>query len=508
MVRLHVELDPAQHSRFEGTVAIEIEVSEATRQIELHAVDLQVRQPRVVDADGNVFEPVLRPDPKRQRLGLKLSRPLPPGEARVELAFSGELRGDLCGLYGVKVGERRYAFTQLEPADARKFFPCFDEPSMKARWEISVTAPSRDVAISNAPVARRKKHADGRTTTFFERTPPLSSYLIALAVGPLERSRPRRVGETEIRTWHVPGKRTLSAFGLEAAAQTLARLERYFGMPYPYAKLDLVAVPDFEFGAMENAGAVFFRETLLLLDETTATLAEKKRAAEVICHELAHMWYGDLVTMAWWDDLWLNEAFATWMAFHVVDQWKPEWCMWQDFQHHRAAALDLDALRNTHPIYTPVAYPRGGERELRPDHVREGRVGRTDARALSRCERPSAREYARYIRRHAEGERRGLRPVDRALRGGGARPSSRSCARGSSRRATPCVRHRNRRRARGGGNAFALSRRSASASAPTRKCATAGGGSTRWPVPWVGRALTGARGKGVTLARHLAVEAP
>ena len=154
-----------------------------------------------------------------------------------------------------------------------------------------------------------------------------------------------KLGRTPIRVWHAPGKRRLTGFALEAARASLARLERYFGLPYPYAKLDLVAVPDFEFGAMENAGAVFFRETLLLLDPATATLAERKRAAEVIAHELAHMWYGDLVTMAWWDDLWLNEAFATWMAFSVVDDWQPAWRMWHDFQHGRSAALELDALR-------------------------------------------------------------------------------------------------------------------------------------------------------------------
>ncbi len=176
-------------------------------------------------------------------------------------------------------------------------------------------------------------------------------------MGELAASEPVHCGETEIRVWHVPGKERLVQFGLEAARETLARLEAYFALPYPYEKLDLVAVPDFEAGAMENAGAVFFRETLLLVDPETATLSEKKRAAEVICHELAHMWYGDLVTMAWWDDLWLNEAFATWMAFHVVDAWKPEWKMWNDFQHHRAAALGLDALTETHPIYVKVRTP-------------------------------------------------------------------------------------------------------------------------------------------------------
>src|SRR5206468_2946912 len=183
---------------------------------------------------------------------------------------------------------------------------------------------------------------------------PLSTYLLALAVGRLEASAPRQLGPVPIRVWHVPGKGRLVGFALEAAAEALGRLQDYFDIPYPYGKLDLVAVPDFEAGAMENAGAVFFRETLLLLDPATASLAERKRAAEVIAHELAHMWYGDLVTMAWWDDLWLNEAFATWMAYRVVDDWRPEWRMWQGFEHDRASALAMDALANTHPIYARV----------------------------------------------------------------------------------------------------------------------------------------------------------
>ena len=154
---------------------------------------------------------------------------------------------------------------------------------------------------------------------------------------------------------------------------------------------------------MENAGAVFFRETLLLLDPATASLPERKRAAEVIAHELAHMWYGDLVTMAWWDDLWLNEAFATWMAYRVVDDWKPEWRMWQDFEHDRAGALALDALASTHPIYAPGAQRRGGDRELRLDHLREGRRGRAHARALPRRRRASATACGATCERHREG---------------------------------------------------------------------------------------------------------
>ena len=256
---------------------------------------------------------------------------------------------------------------------------------------------------------------------------------------PSVRSRPRRrcsVGRTPIRVWHAPGKRRLTAFALEAARASLARLERYFDLPYPYAKLDLVAVPDFEFGAMENAGAVFFRETLLLLDPATATLAERKRAAEVIAHELAHMWYGDLVTMAWWDDLWLNEAFATWMAFSVVDDWKPAWRMWHDFQHGRSAALELDALRHTHPIYCEV---RTAEEANANFDLITYEKGASVVRMLERylgpapsgaaCA-PTSAAIARATRARPTSGARSPRPR--------ASPSKPWPARGSSRRAIRC----------------------------------------------------------------------
>jgi len=225
---------------------------------------------------------------------------------------------------------------------------------------------------------------------------------VALAVGELEASRTVKLGPTPIRVWHVPGKRRLTAFALECAKETLSRLEKYFDLPYPYEKLDLVAVPDFEAGAMENAGAVFFRETLLLVDPKAVTLAEKKRVAEVVCHELAHMWYGDLVTMAWWDDLWLNEAFATWMAFAIVDDWKPEWKMWLDFQHYRGAALNLDALDNTHPIYVEVKTPAEATENF--DLITYEK-GASVVRMIENWLGPAAfrRGVRRYVRAHAEG---------------------------------------------------------------------------------------------------------
>jgi puromycin-sensitive aminopeptidase len=406
---------------FSGEVRIALRLQRARREIVLHAADLAI-----TSASAHVGGQEIKARTSAQRadeaVTLRFAKPLPAGEAVVALSWTARLNEHLRGFYKASALGRRYAFTQCEAADARRILPCFDEPSFKARFRVAVVARDGEVVVSNAPVEREEPVAGGRLVRF-ALTPPLSTYLLAIAVGPLEASAVRQQGDTPIRLWHVPGKGHLTALGLEAAAESLRRLEDYFGQPYPYGKLDLVAVPDFEAGAMENAGAVFFRETLLLLDPATASVAERKRAAEVIAHELAHMWYGDLVTMAWWDDLWLNEAFATWMAYRVVDDWRPEWRMWQGFEHDRGGALALDALANTHPIYAPVrsvaeatenfdaiTYEKGAavvrmiEHYLGPDAFRDGvrlymrrhREGNTVAADLWRAlEEASGKEVTR-----------------------------------------------------------------------------------------------------------------
>jgi len=495
-VELQVELDPAANDRYRGEVAIRITLARATRRLRLHAVDLKVSRARV-ELEGATLAARCTPQPSVGMVELALARPIPAGPAILRLAFSGRLRRDLCGLYAARSGSHRFAFTQLEATDARKFFPCFDEPAMKARFRIAVTTARTNRVVSNAPVLSTRRLPAGRKQVCFEETPPLSTYLVALAVGPLEASAPVKLGRTPIRVWHAPGKRRLTAFALEAARASLARLERYFGLPYPYAKLDLVAVPDFEFGAMENAGAVFFRETLLLLDPATATLAERKRAAEVIAHELAHMWYGDLVTMAWWDDLWLNEAFATWMAFSVVDDWKPAWRMWHDFQHGRAAALELDALRHTHPIYCQV---RTAEEANANFDLITYEKGASVVRMLERyLGQASFRRGVRaYIRRHREGNTRAA-DLWRALSEASGEPVEAMARAWIEQAGYPVVsisraRERGRWRLTLSQSRFGLRR----AARPRR-------GSERWPIPWVGR--IGGGGGRPRLQRKLLVAA-
>jgi len=396
---LHLEPD-LEGGSFRGEVRIALRLARPRAEIVLHATEITIER-AAAHGGGREMPARVRLSRADETAALRFARPLAAGEATLALRFGGRLNQHLRGLYAASADGRPYAFSQCEAADARRILPCFDEPSFKARFRVAVRVREGETAVSNGPVEREDPVPGGRILRFAE-TPPLSTYLLALAVGRLEASAPRLCGPVPIRVWHVPGKGRLTDFGLEAAAEALGRLQDYFDIPYPYGKLDLVAVPDFEAGAMENAGAVFFRETLLLLDPATASLTERKRAAEVIAHELAHMWYGDLVTMAWWDDLWLNEAFATWMAYRVVDDWRPEWRMWQGFEHDRASALAMDALANTHPIYARVrsvaeatqnfdaiTYEKGAavvrmiEHYLGPDAFRDG--------------------VRRYMRRHREG---------------------------------------------------------------------------------------------------------
>jgi puromycin-sensitive aminopeptidase len=355
---LHLEPDLADWT-FTGREAIEVHLARATRRVTLHAVDLAVTEAwATVGGRRWPCPATVEPQPTREAVVLRFAEPLPAGRATLHLAFRGTIGTGLRGLYRAEVDGRRYAFTQFESTDARRAFPCFDEPAFKARFALSVTIPTDLVAISNAPVQREAPGPrPGTRTVYFAPTPRMSTYLVALAVGALEATAPVMVRGVPVRVWTVPGKTGLGAFALEAAAAALERLERYFGVRYPYGKLDLLAVPDFEAGAMENSGAIFFRETALLCDPATASLAARKRIALVVAHEIAHQWFGNLVTMQWWDDLWLNEAFATWIEFRTIDDWRPEWEVWVDFQQEKAAPFATDALASTRPIRATVKHP-------------------------------------------------------------------------------------------------------------------------------------------------------
>ncbi|MFP2912437.1 M1 family metallopeptidase, partial [Pyxidicoccus sp. 3LFB2] len=334
---------------FSGQQTIELELAEPATEIILHAIALQLGEV-TFRAGGEQRRPAsLQPMAQSETVVLRFDAPLPAGAASLEVAWTGRFTEGLRGLY--QAG--KVAATQFEAADARRLFPSFDEPLFKAKWALTVRVPPGLTVLGNGPVVKEETQGGLHAVTFQE-TEVLSSYLVALVVGPLVGTAEEKIQGVPVRTWSLPEKAHLTRFGQDVALAVLPRLQDYFGLPYAFTKVDQVGIPDFEAGAMENAGLITYREVALLLDPATAPLSVQKRVAEVVTHELAHQWFGNWVTMVWWDDLWLNEAFATWMAFKIVDQWRPEWRMWLDFDAHRASALHLDALKSTHPIHGEV----------------------------------------------------------------------------------------------------------------------------------------------------------
>jgi len=334
---------------FAGDAELTLAVELPVRSIVLHAVELDVSHAEVHSADG-VLGARVHALPLSETVVLDLDAELPKGEARLFLRWSGRFTAGLRGLY--LAGP--VAATQFEAADARRVFPCFDEPAFKCSWALTVKVPPKLVALSNGRVLAEEVDPPHRKVRFAE-TEVLPSYLVALVVGPLVSTSEELAAGVPVRTWCLEEKQALLGFGQQTALAVLPMLQEYFGLPYAFGKLDQVAIPDFEAGAMENAGLITYRELALLLDPATAPLSVQKRVAEVVTHELAHQWFGNWVTMVWWDDLWLNEAFATWMAYKIVDRWRPDWRVWLDFDAGKATALHLDALRSTHPIRGTVA---------------------------------------------------------------------------------------------------------------------------------------------------------
>ncbi len=406
-----VVVEPAAR-RFAGRIRITLTVDRPTDEIILHAAELEI-EAVALSAGGREHSPVQqRLVPASETLVLRFVEPVPAGEAILALSWRGAISAGLRGMYLAAPG---LAATQFEAADARRVFPCFDEPSFKARWKLAIEAPSAAAVLSNGkPIAEEDRGATRRVS--FAETPPLPTYLVALVVGDVDALPALASRGVPVRTWATPEKLALTGFGQDVAVEVLPRLEDYFGVPYAFGKLDQVGLPEFEAGAMENAGLITYREVALLLDPATASLAQKKRVAEVVTHELSHQWFGNWVTMAWWDDLWLNEAFATWMAFKVVDAWNPGWRVWLEFDQGKASALQLDALRSS-PSHPRRGAERGrGGGGLRPHHLREGR-GRAphDRGVPGRGALPGRDPPVHAPPRHGQHRRR--RPVGRAGRG-------------------------------------------------------------------------------------------
>ena len=382
-------------STFSGEVVVALEMSEPTDTIVLHAKGLDVALVELSQGGAPVAAD-LRIDAEREYIVITAQQPLLAGDAILELQFDGPISNGLFGFYRSTYldeagAERVLAATQFEAAHARCAFPCFDEPEFKAMFAITLVVADGLLALSNGPEIDREKLPDGNVRVRFGTTIPISTYLVAWVVGPLEVTEPVDACGVAVRVAHVPGRGHLTQFALDVGAFAIEFFEDYYGIAYPGEKCDLVALPDFSFGAMENLGCVTFRESRLLLDPDQVTLSEASDAALTIVHEIAHMWFGDLVTMKWWNGIWLNEAFATFMEHLGVDAYRAEWQTWDDFALGRAAALDVDALSNTrtveYEVITPsdadgmfdlLTYQKGGsvlrmvERWLGADSFRDG----------------------------------------------------------------------------------------------------------------------------------------
>lgn len=348
---------------FSGEETVAVKVDEATSQLALHALDLQIKQADTSIETGATPVKIIGMNMSRQQemVAFTTDKPLAPGEYKLRTKFSGKLSDKLVGLYKANFVDRNgktqmFACTQFEAADARRMIPCFDEPDMKARFKLTVTVDSKFNAVSNSPQIKETTRGTEKTIEF-DATPPMSSYLLALAIGELEATPPLVVQGTPIRVWSAKGMAHLGKYARDEAGKLLPFMNQYFGIPYPWKKLDLVAVPEFAAGAMENPGCITFRETLLLIDPKTASTGSQKSATGVIAHEMAHLWFGDLVTMKWWDDLWLNEAFATWMATKATDAAHPEWEEWKFYAAERAHGMSVDSLHSTRTIHYEVKSP-------------------------------------------------------------------------------------------------------------------------------------------------------
>jgi aminopeptidase N len=345
-----------KQARFDGTETIHVQVHESTPRIVLNAADLTFDEV-TIGSGAEAQKAAVTLDEHDQTATLTVARPLTAGPADVHITYAGILNDKLRGFYLSRTNERAYAVTQFESTDARRAFPCFDEPAFKATFSVTLVIDRGDTAISNGKVlSDTPGPTPTRHTMVFSPSPKMSSYLVAMAVGNFQCLTGAADG-IPIRVCATPDKKDLGHIALQSAEQILTFYDSYYAIKYPFGKLDVLAVPDFAAGAMENTAAIFYRETDLLANSASASVGTRKTIASVLAHEMAHQWFGDLVTMAWWDDIWLNEGFATWMANNPLDALHPDWNVPVDAELENQTALTLDSLRATRPIHSEVTTP-------------------------------------------------------------------------------------------------------------------------------------------------------
>ncbi len=361
--RYALELRPrVDEAEFDGRVAITLDVVESVDHISLNVVDLVLHDYVLTDSSGATHHPRVELDSEFERATFVFDSSLPLGPAELTINYLGVLNDKLVGFYlsqhvATDGTVHQMAVTQAAPTEARRMFPSWDEPACKATFDVTLIVPADQRAYANSPIANEEIQSDGWRRVVFTRTMKMSTYLVAFAVGAFEETPVIETLGVPVRVISPVGKGHLANLAHEVAVFSLNFFSDYFDIPYPGDKLDLVAVPDFAWGAMENVGCVLFRETALLVDPANSSLAEISRVAQVVAHEIAHMWFGDLVTMEWWEGIWLNEAFATFMEVLCTDAYRPDWNRWVDFATSRDAALQVDGLHSTRAIEYTVTSP-------------------------------------------------------------------------------------------------------------------------------------------------------
>lgn len=366
-VRYIVEWQPdLEANSFSGFETIQLDVKENTKSVVLNCKEMEVQEATITDSSGNSLKGSVVLEEETEFARISFDSELKAGTWHLTLRFTGILNDRLAGFYRSKFKdnegkEHKIATTQFESTDARAAFPCFDEPAMKATYKLSFVVPEGLEVVSNGHIENQKSldgAQKGLKRVEFSETMKMSTYLVAFCIGNFVMADSVKVGDVDLKFWCTPGKEKLVQFAMDKCAYALKFFQDFFAIKYPGGnKIDFVAIPDFAAGAMENLGAIFFRESDLLVNPETATHGELVRVCKVVQHELAHMWFGDLVTMDWWTWLWLNESFATFMETLCGSEQHPEWNVWDGFGISRAAAMRIDSLGSTHPIETPVFHP-------------------------------------------------------------------------------------------------------------------------------------------------------
>ncbi len=399
---LDFTIDP-KAEYFSGHAEIELVLKERGRKLFMHGADLHVASAYLITADGAKVRARYREVLNSGVAQVDLERAAGPGAATLVIKYTARFNENLAGLYRVRQGGEWYAMTQFEPTDARRAFPSFDEPAFKTPFTVSITAPAGQTVVSNAPEKSRTVLPNGMERRQFAPTAPLPTYLLAMAVGPFDVVNGPAIPANDVRRTPIPvrglatkGKGPQLAYALGRIAPVVSALEDYFGTPYPFAKLDVMAAPDFSAGAMENAGLILYREPLLLLDDK-AGASRKRDYLLVTAHELAHQWFGNLVTPRWWDDIWLNEAFATWMESKIASRIDPAGDYSRDIEREALRAMRMDSLSDVRRVREPITRTEEAEDAFDPITYQKG------AAILAMFERYLGDDAFRTgVRRHLE----------------------------------------------------------------------------------------------------------